>query len=441
MKISKEFNNRRLQLMNMVDEDSIIILPTSLEKNRNNDVFHPFRAGSDFMYLSGFNAPESVLVLIPDREHAEYILFCREKDKVKETWDGYRTGQLSAKTVYGADDSFPINDIDDILPNLMENKKRVYYTMGLNLDFDQRLMGWVNGLRQKARSGIVVPGEFVALDHLLHDLRLFKSAQEIKWMKKAADISVIAHKRAMKYCRPGSYEYELEGEIVHTFYQHGCRDSAYPSIVGSGKNSCILHYTDNDQVLTDGDLVLIDAGVEYKGYASDITRTFPVNGKFTNAQKLIYQLVLDAQEAAFNKIKPGNHWDEPHFAAVRVITKGLLKLGILKGTLEQLIANEKYKEFYMHRTGHWLGLDVHDVGDYKLGGEWRVFEPGMTLTVEPGIYIKRSRKLDKKWWNIGIRIEDDVHVTEQGYELITQGLPRTISDIESYMANEDTHDL
>ncbi len=260
-------------------------------------------------------------------------------------------------------------------------------------------------------------------------------------MKKAADISVIAHKRAMKYCRPGSYEYELEGEMVHTFYQHGCRDSAYPSIVGSGKNSCILHYTDNDQVLTDGDLVLIDAGVEYKGYASDITRTFPVNGKFTSPQKLIYQLVLDAQEAAFNKIKPGNHWDEPHFAAVNVITKGLLKLGLLKGSLEQLIDDEKYKEFYMHRTGHWLGLDVHDVGDYKLGGEWRVFEPGMTLTVEPGIYIKKSRKLDKKWWNIGIRIEDDVHVTEQGYELITQGLPRSISDIESYMSNEYTHDL
>ncbi len=436
MKISEEFKKRREQLMGMVDEDSIIILPTSLEKNRNNDVFHPFRAGSDFMYLSGFNEPESVLVLIPDREHAEYILFCREKDKVKETWDGYRTGQQSAKNLYGADDSFPINDIDDILPGLLENKTRVYYTMGLNLDFDQRLMGWVNGLRQKARSGIVVPGEFVALDHLLHDLRLYKSPQEVAWMKKAAQISVKAHKRAMKYSQAGRYEYELEGEMIHTFYQNGCRDSAYPSIVGSGKNGCILHYTDNDQLLNNGDLVLIDAGVEYHGYASDITCTFPVNGKFSSTQKLIYELVLAAQKAAFAKIKPGNHWDEPHTAAVNVITQGLLKLGLLKGSLDELIKDGKYKEFYMHRTGHWLGLDVHDVGDYKLGGQWRVFEPGMALTVEPGIYIQKNKKLDKKWWNIGIRIEDDVHVTETGYELLTQGLPRTVQEIEAYMENE-----
>ena len=434
MKIAKEFEKRRLQLMQMVEDDSIIILPTSLEKNRNNDVFHPFRAGSDFMYLSGFNEPESVLVLIPDREHAEYILFCREKDKVKETWDGYRTGQLSAKSVYGADDSFPISDIDDILPGLLENKKRVYYTMGLNLEFDQRLMGWVNSLRHKARSGIVIPGEFVAVDHLLHDLRLFKSDQEIKWMKKAAEVSVLAHKRAMQFCSPGKYEYELEGEIIHTFYQHGCRDSAYPSIVGSGKNGCILHYTDNDQLLKDGDLVLIDAGVEYQGYAADITRTFPVNGKFSHAQKLIYELVLAAQEAAFKKIKPGNHWDDPHVEAVKVITRGLLDLGILKGSLDKLIGDGKYKDFYMHRTGHWLGLDVHDVGDYKLGGQWREFEPGMTLTVEPGIYIKRNKKLDKKWWDIGIRIEDDVRVTKGGYEILTQGLPRTVDEIEALMA-------
>ncbi|MCK5666515.1 MAG: aminopeptidase P N-terminal domain-containing protein, partial [Thiotrichaceae bacterium] len=376
------------------------------------------------------------LVLIPDREHAEYILFCREKDKVKETWDGYRTGQLNAKSIYGADDSFPINDIDDILPGLLENKKRVYYTMGLNLEFDQRLMGWVNGLRHKARSGIVIPGEFVAVDHLLHDLRLFKSPQEIKWMKKAAEVSVQAHKRAMQFCKPDKYEYELEGEIIHTFYKHGCRDSAYPSIVGSGKNGCILHYTDNDQKLNDGDLVLIDAGVEHKGYASDITRTFPVNGKFSRAQKAIYDLVLKAQEAAFKKIKPGNHWDDPHTEAVKIITQGLLKLGILEGSVDTLIADGKYKEFYMHRTGHWLGLDVHDVGDYKLGGEWREFEPGMILTVEPGIYIKRNKKLDKRWWNIGIRIEDDVCVTDTGYELLTKGLPRTTDEIETLMATE-----
>lgn len=435
--ISEEFKHRREQLMEMVEDDSIIILPTSVEKKRNNDVYHQFRPGSDFMYLSGFHEPEAVMVLIPDREHAEYILFCREKDPVKETWEGYRVGQDNAKLVYGADDSFPINDIDDILPGLLENKTRVYYTMGLNLDFDNRLMGWVNSLRQKARSGIVVPGEFVALDHLLHDLRLFKSEQEIKWMKKAARISVDAHIRAMQFSQPGKYEYQLEGELVHTFYQNGCRDCAYPSIVGSGKNTCVLHYTDNNKALEDGDLVLIDAGAEYKGYASDITRTFPANGKFSQSQKLIYDLVLKAQMAAFKKIKPGNHWDEPHLAAVKVITQGLIQLGLLKGSLNKNIKEEKYKEFYMHRTGHWLGLDVHDVGDYKVGGQWRVFEPGMVLTVEPGIYIKKNKKLDKKWWNIGVRIEDDVHVTEDGYEILTQGLPRTVKEIETLMTNND----
>ncbi len=435
-KLPAEFAKRRQQLMNMVEDDSIIILPTAQEMTRNNDVLFPFRADSNFMYLTGFLEPEAVMVLIPDRKHAEYILFCREKDKLKEIWDGHRSGQQGAKSVYGADDSFPINDIDDILPGLLENKKRVYYTMGLNHDFDQRLLGWVNGLRQKARAGIVVPGEFVALDHLLHEMRLFKSPQEIKWMRKAAEISVKAHIRAMKYASPGRYEYDLEGEIIHEFYRHGCRETAYPSIVGSGKNSCILHYTENSQKLHDGDLVLIDAGVEYKGYAADITRTFPVNGKFSATQKKIYDLVLKAQQAAFEQIRPGNHWDAPHLAAVRTITQGLIDLGILKGTLEKCLKNESYKKYYMHRTGHWLGMDVHDVGDYKLDGQWRTLEPGMTLTVEPGIYIARTRKLDKKWWHIGVRIEDDVLVTQNGFELLTPGLPRTTDEIEQLMAKQ-----
>ena len=434
MKIAREFYKRRQRLMNLVEEDSIIILPTAQEQTRNNDVLYPFRADSDFLYLSGFQEPEAVLVLVPDRPQGEYILFCREKDKKKEIWDGKRAGQQGAKSVYGADDSFPISDIDEILPGLLENKKRVYYTMGLNPEFDQRLMGWVNSLRQKARAGIVAPAEFVALDHLLHELRLFKSVLELKWMKQAAQISVQAHIRAMRSARPGLYEYHLEGEILHEFFTQGCRNSAYPAIVGSGRNSCILHYTENDQQIQDGDLVLIDAGVEYKGYAADITRTFPANGRFTPTQKRVYDLVLQAQQAAFAQIKPGNHWDEPHHAAVETITRGLLDLGILKGTLQDCLKKQSYRKYYMHRTGHWLGLDVHDVGDYKLDGQWRAFAPGMTLTVEPGLYIDQPRKLDKKWWHTGVRIEDNVLVTDSGYELLTAGLPRTTDEIEAVMA-------
>lgn len=430
----KEFTLRRTHLMQDMEPNSIAILATAGEQVRNRDVNYAFRPDSDFLYLTGFWEPEAVLVLIPNREHGEYILFCREKDETKEIWHGRRVGQEGVLAAYGADDSFPIADIDDILQGLMENKTRVYYTMGIHSDFDQRLTGWVNQLKQKVRTGIHVPSEFVSLDHLLHEMRLFKSEVEINLMKQAALVSAQAHIHLIKNCRPKMKEYQLEAEFVHECIFNGCRDLAYPSIVGGGENGCILHYTENSDVLKNGDLVLVDAGGEYQGYASDITRTYPVNGRFSPAQKALYELVLEAQLGAIETVYPGNHWNAPHEAAVKIITKGLVRLGLLKGNVEQLIENGTYKAFFMHRTGHWLGLDVHDVGDYKIGNEWRILEEGMVLTIEPGIYTGDNHKIAKKWRNIGIRIEDDVYVTADGHEVLTAKAPKTVAEIEALMA-------
>lgn len=430
----KEFAKRRKQLMRMMSAGSVAIIPAAPVRSRNRDVEYPYRQDSDFQYLTGFPEPEAVAVLIPGRKQAEYILFCRERDLKMEVWNGPRAGQDGACESYGADDSFPITDIDDILPGMMEGCDRVFYTMGCMPEFDQKVMGWVNQIRSNSRSGSRTPGEFVSLEHLLHDMRLFKSRSEISAMRKAARISISAHKRAMQICRPGLMEYEVEAELLHGFKQKGT-EPAYASIVGGGKNGCVLHYVDNNEELQDGDLLLIDAGAEFECYASDITRTFPVNGQFSVAQKALYQLVLAAQKAAINKVKIGGHWNEPHLASVEVITRGLVKLGILKGQPRKLIKREAYKRFYMHRTGHWLGMDVHDVGDYKLDSEWRVFEPGMVLTVEPGIYIPAGSKgVAKKWWNIGIRIEDDVLVTRKGPDVLTDGLVREVDEIEALMA-------
>ncbi len=429
-----EFTKRRKHIMQDMGKDSIAILPTAGEQVRNRDVLYPFRPDSNFLYLTGFWEPEAVLVLIPGRSHGEYILFCREKDENQEIWHGRRHGQEGVLQHYGVDDSFPITDIDEILPGLLENKTRVFYTMGIQTDFDQRLMGWVNQLKQKVRMGITAPGEFMALDHPLHEMRLFKSAYEIKMMKKAAGISCQAHKRLMSSCRTEMFEYQLEAEFIHECMYHGCRDSAYPSIVGGGENACILHYTENDALLNDGDLVLVDAGGEYQGYASDITRTFPVNGKFSPEQKALYEIVLEAQYAAIEMVYPGSHWNAPHAAAVKIITRGLIRLGLLKGRIDKLIRDEAYKAFYMHKTGHWLGLDVHDVGDYKVDGEWRILEAGMVVTIEPGIYTGDNRKIAKKWRNIGIRIEDDVRVTRTGHEVLTARAPKTIEEIEALMS-------
>lgn len=436
----KEFSRRRVAFMADMEPNSIAIVPSAVEQTRNRDVEYPFRQDSDFYYLSGFDEPDAVLVLLPGREHGEYLLFCRERNKLMETWNGYRAGQEGAIKDFGADDAFPIDDIDDILPGLLEGRERVYYAMGRRPEFDTKVMHWVNVIRGKVRTGAQAPGEFVDLDHMLHELRLIKSAAEQKVMRKAAQISARAHCRAMQACQPGCYEYQLEAEIQHQFAIEGARFPAYSSIVGGGDNACILHYTDNNQKLAKRDLVLIDAGCELDYYAADITRTFPVSGKFSKAQKAIYELVLKAQAAAIEVTRPGNHWNDPHDATVRVITQGLIDLGLLTGSLETLIKKEAYKPFYMHRAGHWLGMDVHDVGDYKIAGQWRLLEPGMVLTIEPGIYIAADNdKVAKKWRGIGVRIEDDVLVTKSGCEVLTQDVPKTVADIEALMASSDRH--
>ena len=430
----KEFAKRRQHLMDIMGPDTIAVLPNAPVASRNRDVDYPYRSDSNFHYLTGFDEPESVLVLIPGREHGEYILFCRERDLDKEIWDGYRAGQDGAINNFGADDSYPISDLDDILPGLLEDKEKVYYTMGNQPSFDQHMVSWLNHLRQASRSGKHSPTEIIELEHCLNELRLFKSSQEIKAMKQAAKASVQAHIRAMQFTKPGKWEYEVEAEIIHEFMKHGCRSPAYPSIVGGGENGCILHYIENNAKLKNNDLLLIDAGAEYECYAGDITRTFPVNGKFSPAQAALYQVVLDAQKAAIAAVKPGNHWNQPHEVAVEVLTQGLVDLGILKGDVAQLIEDAAYREFYMHRTGHWLGMDVHDVGDYKVGGEWRLLEPGMVLTVEPGLYIRDQAHVDKKWHFTGIRIEDDVLVTKDGCEVLTEAAPKEIDEIEALMA-------
>ena len=432
---STEFQRRRRQLMHMLGDDAIAILPTSREQIRNRDVLHPFRPDSDFYYLTGFPEPEAVAVLMPGRRHAQYILFCRERDPTKEMWDGRRAGLEGAIETYGADDAFPFADLDDILPGLLEQRERVFYAMGCNSDFDQRVSGWINQVRSRARAGAHAPTEFIALDHYLHDMRLYKSRAEVATMRRAAKTSAAAHKELMRSCRPGDTEYQLASRFSHYCQMRGAAELAYPSIVGGGNNGCVLHYIENSDSLRDGDLVLIDAGCEVDCYASDITRTFPVNGRFSEPQRQLYQLVLDAQHAAIAKVRAGNHWNDPHDAAVRVITRGLLKLGLLKGTLANALKKESYKKFYMHRTGHWLGMDVHDVGDYKIDGHWRQLEPGMVLTVEPGLYIPEGMKgVARKWQGIGIRIEDDVLVTKDEPDVLTRDVPKSIDDIEALMA-------
>ena len=428
----REFARRRKRLMDVVDSGGIVIQPNAPERVRNRDVYYPYRSDSDFFYLSGFSEPESVMVLVPERPQGEVLLFCRERDAEAETWHGRRAGLEGACARYGADDAFPIADLDDILPGLMENKERIYYTMGRYSEFDQRLVGWVNRVTSKGRAGVHAPDQFVSLAHVVHEMRLYKSSQELKAMRKASAIAAQAHRRAMEICRPGMKEYQVEAELLHCFMHNGARSSAYPSIVGGGANSCILHYTENADVLKDGDVLLIDAGAEFDHYASDVTRTFPVNGEFNAEQRVAYEIVLEAQQAAIDEVRPGNTWNEPHEAAIEVITRGLVDMGVIKGRLRKLIDQEAFKPYYMHKTGHWLGMDVHDVGDYKLGDEWRVFEPGMVTTVEPGLYLSTTIKdLPKQWWNIGIRIEDDVLVTETGNEILSAGAPKSIDDVEA----------
>ena len=430
----EEFARRRRVLMRLMGRDSIAIVPAAPVRRRNNDVEYAFRQDSDFHYLTGFDEPESVAVLIPAREQAEYILFVRERDPARETWDGHRAGPAGARRRYGAGDAFPITDMNEILPGLMENRAKVFYAMGMYPEFDQRVVGWVNGLRTQARHGRHPPQEIVALDQVLHELRLHKSRVEIDLMRESARIAARAHVRAMRFCRPGRMEYEVMAELVHEFRLHNA-DTSYHPIVGGGANSCILHYHENDQRLREGDVLLIDAGCEYHCYASDITRTFPVGGRFTPEQRAVYEVVLEANLAAIAKVRPGNHWNEPHEAAVRVITHGLVRLGLLKGRPAKLERDGAYRRYFMHRTGHWLGMDVHDVGDYKIGDEWRVLEPGMVLTVEPGIYIPvGARGVPKRFQGIGVRIEDDVVVTRTGAEVLTEEAPKDPDELEALMS-------
>jgi Xaa-Pro aminopeptidase len=427
----KEFAKRRRQLMRMMGKGGIAVLPASPARMRNRDSEYFYRQDSDFHYLTNFDEPDAVAVLVPGRPNGEFILFCRERDATREIWDGKRAGTEGAMADYGADDAFPISDIDEILPGIIEPCERVYYSIGAHPDFDRSLIGWVNTLRERGSSVSHTPDEFFRLDHLLHDLRLYKSRAEITAMRRSAKAAAAAHRRAMGICRPGLFEYELEAEYQHEFRRRGLHMSYLP-IVGSGENACTLHYIENQSQIEDGDLVLIDIGCEYEHYASDVTRTFPANGRFTEEQRAIYEIVLAAHTAALECIAPGRHWNDPHDVAVKVVTRGLRDIGLLKGRLPTLIRDGAYRQFFMHRTGHWLGLDVHDVGDYKVSGQWRLFEPGMTLTVEPGIYIASgNRNVPRRWWGIGVRIEDDVLVTKDGCEVLTRDLPRSADEVEA----------
>ena len=431
---NSEYGKRRKKLMDMLGDDSIAILPAAPEKIRNRDVAFRYRPDSDFFYLTGFAEPEAVMALIPGRSQGEFILFCRERNPEQEIWHGSRAGLEGACNDYGADDAYPITDMDDILPGLLENRERIYYTMGNDTAFDQRVLGWVNQVRGKIRTGVHAPEEFISLNHILHDMRLYKSRREIGLLRKAATISANAHVRAMETCRPGMMEYQVEAELLHEFMRQGALSAAYPCIVGSGANSCVLHYIDNSREMQEGDILLIDAGAEYECYASDVTRTFPVSGRFSDPQRAVYEVVLAAQLAAIDAVRPGNHWNQPHDAAVEALTEGLVALGILKGPVQKLMEKEAYKPYFMHKTGHWLGMDVHDVGDYKLGEQWRMLEPGMAMTVEPGLYLPPREGLAEKWWNIGVRIEDDVLVTKSGNEVLSRDAPKSISGIEALMA-------
>ncbi|KPL50595.1 Xaa-Pro aminopeptidase [Xanthomonas axonopodis] len=429
-----EYVRRRRQLMQMAGEQAILILPAAPERVRSHDTHYPYRQDSDFWYLSGFPEPEAVLVLVPGRKHGEAILFCRERDAEREAWDGSREGQEGAVERYGMDDAYPIDDVDEILPGLLEGRSRVYYHFGRDVDFDLKLIGWLKRVREQVRHGAQPPHEFLELGHLLHEQRLFKSRDEIALMQQAADISVRAHRAAMRLARPGVHEYELQAEVEREFRAADAWP-AYGSIVGTGSNACVLHYRANNARSRDGELVLIDAGAEYRGYAADITRTFPVNGRFTPAQRALHDLVGAAQAAALAQARPGVAYEAGHLAAVETLTEGLLRLGLLKGKLERNIADGQYKRFYRHKTGHWLGLDVHDVGDYRLAGDSRLLEPGMVFTIEPGLYVSADdTSVEAKWRGIGIRTEDNVLITADGHRVLTGALARSADEIEAEMA-------
>ena len=410
----------------------IAIIPNAPEQRRNGDSDYPYRFDSSFYYLTGFAEPESVLVLVSG-DAQQSILFCREKNIEREIWDGYRFGPDAAREKFGFDAAHPIEKLDEKLTELMGNQTTLYYPLGADAHWDQRMLKLREAVRAKVRSGVRAPDEMRDIRTLIHEMRLFKDAFEIAIMRKAAAISCAAHRRAMQFVRAGVFEYEVEAELLHEFCRNGARDPAYTSIVAAGANACVLHYIANDARLKQSDLLLIDAGCEFAGYASDITRTYPVSGKFTGAKKHVYEIVLAAQMAAIDAARPGNSWEAPHNAALRVLIQGFIDLKLCRGTVDGVLEDESYRKYYMHRTGHWLGMDVHDVGDYKTDNAWRSLQPGMVLTVEPGCYIRPSGDVPRALWNIGIRIEDDVAITRSGHEVLTEAAPKTVSAIEELM--------
>ena len=433
-----DFVSRRKELMSLMEANSIAIMPGAVARGRNADVKFRFRQNSDFHYLTGFDEPDAVLALIPGRGHGETILFCRESDNDQEHWHGTMNGPEAVIQLHGMDDAFPVADIDDILPGLIEGRSRLYYPMGDEPNFDVQVIEWVRMIGANGQLGAESPGEFIQLEHYLHELRLCKSSVEVDMMRRAADATCKGFQRILRYIRPGVMEYQIEAELYHEFAMNGAREPAYPAIVGGGANACIMHYVANNDELVDGDLVLVDAGGEYQNYVCDLTRTFPVNGRFTKIQSQVYDIVLRAQLAAIDEVQPGNSWNQPHEAAVRQVTQGLIELGVLEGDLEMLIREQAYLPYCPHKTGHWLGLDVHDVGDYQVNGHWRVFEKGMVTAIEPGIYFSPEMvEVPSELRGIGIRIEDDVLVTSKGNDVLTGDVPKTIIEIQSFMAGTD----
>ena len=425
------YARRRSQLAEQM-KNGVAVIPTAPERTRNRDAYYPYRFDSYFFYLSEFREPEAVLVVVAG-EQTKSLLFCRDKNPEREVWDGFRHGSAAAKEAFGFDEAYSIALLDEMMPGLLANQASLFCHLGSDSAWDARVVGWINEVRNRVRSGVTAPRDIRDVHVMLDEMRVIKSAEELAVMRRAAEISTGAHRRAMQAARPGRTEYEIEAELLHEFRRRGAQAPAYTPIVAAGANACVLHYVENAGALADGDLLLIDAGCELDGYASDITRTFPVNGRFSGPQKDVYQLVLEAQAAAMAEIRPGNTWDRPHEAAVGVLARGFVDLGLLAGSVEQVIETEAYKKFYMHRTGHWLGLDVHDAGEYKRDGQWRELQPGMVLTVEPGCYIRAGDGVPEKFANIGVRIEDDVLVTENGHEVLTRAAPKTLDEIETLM--------
>jgi Xaa-Pro aminopeptidase len=429
-----EYARRRRQLMQMAGEDAVLLVAAAPERMRNADAAWPYRQDSDFHYLAGFPESDAVLALLPGRKHGQVVLFCRERDPARERWHGQSIGTERAVSDYGVDDAFPIDDIDDILPGMIEGRGRVYCHFGREPDFDARLLGWMRRLRQ-LRGGGVVPKEFVALGHLLHDLRLYKSRAELKLMRASAAIAVEAHLAALQIATPGRREYEVEAELLRVVRSRGAVP-AFSPIVAGGANACVMHYQSHRAALRDGELLLIDAGAELDCYASDISRSFPVSGRYSREQRALYEVVLAAQLAAIDQVRPGQPFNAAHDAAVRVLSEGLCELGLLKGDADEAVASQSYQRFFPAKTGHWLGLDVHDVGDYRVNEQSRLLEPEMVLTVEPGLYIAPDdRSVAERWRGIGIRIEDDVAVTRDGCEVLTAAMPKQAEEIEALLAS------